>query len=390
MKTRILKWSGRILAFCLSLGIALAPGTGSAAGFDAKTMERMSTFLSNFTEIGMVNFQASEVLDPQNPGDMIRFGIWHNYINNFKSRVATCTKDGCQWGSLTMDCKYVKDSLKRYFDYDLERCISVENSDPPYHFDGTRYHFEGADGETIYHAKVRFAEKLADGNIQMQGVVYNADDESSILGTFTALAKPHTWQGKSTWAIISMNTEFENDGRGDLIDDEPSSPLDVFTIGMTKAHALELGAKTTDEANFLIVSYSWDGYDCAIVLKIKDDTVENVIIQTQAKPAILGMFFAEFERRGLLPLSFDDELLYTKPRDEVASFVADGIANMSEREQDSLTVIYVPEEIFDKAAHTKDEEQMVEELASTLLHTLKVEEESISVIVATGSSLVEK
>lgn len=390
MKTRILKWSGRILAFCLSLGIALAPGTGSAAGFDAKTMERMSTFLSNFTEPGMVNFQASEVLDPQNPGDMIRFGILHNYINNFKSRVATCTKDGCQWGSLTMDCRYVKDSLKRYFDYDLERCISVEKSDPPYHFDGTRYHFEGADGETVYHARVRFAEKLADGNIQMQGVVYNADDESSILGTFTALAKPHTWQGKSTWAIISMNTEFENDGRGDLIDDEPSSPLDVFTIGMTKAHALELGAKTTDEANLLIVSYSWDGYDCAIVLKIKDDTVENVIIQTQAKPAILGMFFAEFERRGLLPLSFDDELLYTKPRDEVASFVADGIANMSEREQDSLTVIYVPEEIFDKAAHTKDEEQMVEELASTLLHTLKVEEESISVIVATGSGLVEK
>ena len=390
MKTRILKWSGRILAFCLSLGIALAPGTGSAAGFDAKTMERMSTFLSNFTELGMVNFQASEVLDPQNPGDMIRFGIWHNYINNFKSRVATCTKDGCQWGSLTMDCKYVKDSLKRYFDYDLERCISVENSDPPYHFDGTRYHFEGADGETIYHAKVRFAEKLADGNIQMQGVVYNADDESSILGTFTALAKPHTWQGKSTWAIISMNTEFENDGRGDLIDDEPSSPLDVFTIGMTKAHALELGAKTTDEANFLTVSYSWDGYDCAIVLKIKDDTVENVIIQTQAKPAVLGMLFAELEKRGLFPINLDDELLYTRPKDEVASFVAERIAALSEQEQGKLTVLYVPELIFDKAAQAQNEDQLVEDLASTLLHTVQIDTESITLLVATGSSLVEK
>ena len=390
MKTRILKWSGRILAFCLSLGIALAPGTGSAAGFDAKTMERMSTFLSNFTELGMMNFQASEVLDPQNPGDMIRFGIWHNYINNFKSRVATCTKDGCQWGSLTMDCRYVKDSLKRYFDYNLERCVSVENSDPPYHFDGTRYHFEGADGEAVYYAKVRFAEKLADGNIQMQGVVYNADDESSILGTFTALAKPHTWQGKSTWAIISMNTEFENDGRGDLIDDEPSSPLDVFTIGMTKAHALELGAKTTDEANFLIVSYSWDGYDCAIVLKIKDDTVENVILQMPTSPAVLGMLFTELEKRGLFPINLDDELLYTRPKDEVASFVAERIAALSEQEQGKLTVLYVPEPIFDKAAQAQNEDQLVQELASTLLHTVQIDTESITLLVATGSSLVEK
>ena len=102
------------------------------------------------------------------------------------------------------------------------------------------------------------------------------------------------------------------------------------------------------------------------------------------------MLFSNLGHRGLFLINLDDELLYTRPKDEVASFVADGIANMSEREQDSLTVIYVPEEIFDKAAHTKDEEQMVEELASTLLHTLKVEEESISVIVATGSGLVEK
>ena len=396
MKTRILKWSGRILAFCLSLGIALAPGTGSAAGFDAKTMERMSTFLSNFTELGMVNFQASEVLDPQNPGDMIRFGIWHNYINNFKSRVATCTKDGCQWGSLTMDCKYVKDSLKRYFDYDLERCISVENSDPPYHFDGTRYHFEGADGETIYHAKVSSAEKLADGNIRMQGIVHNADDESDVLGTFTALAKPHTWKGKSTWAIISMNTKFKgddqadlaDDGRGDLVDE--TLPLDAFTVGMNKTDVLKLGAQPTNKANFFQTSSKWDGYDCAVVLKLKGDTVENVILQMPTSPAVLGMLFAELEKRGLFPINLDDELLYTRPKDEVASFVAERIAALSEQEQGKLTVLYVPEPIFDKAAQAQNEDQLVQELASTLLHTVQIDTESITLLVATGSSLVEK
>ena len=396
MNTRILKWSGRILAFCLSLGIALAPGTGSAADFDAKNMERMSTFLSNFTELGMVNFQASEVLDPQNPGDMIRFGIWHNYINNFKSRVATCTKDGCQWGSLTMDCKYVKDSLKRYFDYDLERCISVENSDPPYHFDGTRYHFEGADGETIYHAKVSSAEKLADGNIRMQGIVHNADDESDVLGTFTALAKPHTWKGKSTWAIISMNTKFKgddqadlaDDGRGDLVDE--TLPLDAFTVGMNKTDVLKLGAQPTNKANFFQTSSKWDGYDCAVVLKLKGDTVENVILQMPTSPAVLGMLFAELEKRGLFPINLDDELLYTRPKDEVPSFVAERIAALSEQEQGKLTVLYVPEPIFDKAAQAQNEDQLVQELASTLLHTVQIDTESITLLVATGSSLVEK
>ena len=86
----------------------------------------------------------------------------------------------------------------------------MEDSDPPYHFDGKLYHFEGAAGEATYFARVESAKKLDDGTVQMQGVVYNADDESIVLGTFTALAKPHTWKGKNTWALLSMKTTFSD------------------------------------------------------------------------------------------------------------------------------------------------------------------------------------
>lgn len=211
MNQHMRKFAKRLPAFCLLLVFFLThPLPARAADFDAQAMKQMSVFLSNFTEIGMLDFEASKTLNPDSPGNMIRFGVWHNFINNYKSRISQCQTANCQWGSLTIKCEYVQDSLKRYFDYDLAQCPTVEDSDPPYHFDGKLYHFEGAAGEATYFARVESAKKLDDGTVQMQGVVYNADDESIVLGTFTALAKPHTWKGKNTWALLSMKTTFSD------------------------------------------------------------------------------------------------------------------------------------------------------------------------------------
>ena len=102
------------------------------------------------------------------------------------------------------------------------------------------------------------------------------------------------------------------------------------------------------------------------------------------------MLFSNLGHRGLFPINLDDELLYTRPKDEVASFVAERIAALSEQEQGKLTVLYVPELIFDKAAQAQNEDQLVQELASTLFHTVQIDTESITLLVATGSSLVEK
>ncbi|MGE9986604.1 hypothetical protein ACQRA4_13250 [Desulfovibrio sp. SGI.169] len=181
--------------------------------FSAAEMKRMSVFLSNFTELGMLDFTAEDVLNTEKPYDMIRFGIWHNFINNPK-RIKPCATPECQWGTQTMECSYVKDSLQRYFGYNLRQCLSAAhpNSGSPsdkYHFDGARYHFEGAAGEAVYHARVDEARQGADGVIEMKGIIYNADDKEDILGNFIAQAKPHTWKGKDTLAIVSLKTRFK-------------------------------------------------------------------------------------------------------------------------------------------------------------------------------------
>lgn len=119
---------------------------------------------------------------------------------NDDSHIQPCAAHGCPWGSLTIDCAYVKDSLQHYFGYNLRQCLSATHPDSSspydkYQFDGTRYHFEGAAGEAVYYTQVNEARQRTDGLIEMKGIVYNADGKKDILGNVTALAKPHTWKG---------------------------------------------------------------------------------------------------------------------------------------------------------------------------------------------------
>ena len=197
-------WAGSDFRICIGTKTA---ADGNNTEFNPKTLEKMSVFLSNFTEVGMLNFDAANVLDPNTPEDMIHFGIWHNYINNFKTRIKHCTQKGCKWGSLTIDGSFVRESLQRYFAYNPTQLPSVDNSNHPYHFDGKSYHFEGADGDPCQHAHVQHAEILGNGNIRMTGIVYNPDIPEDILGEFTATARPHTWKGKETWYIVNLKTD---------------------------------------------------------------------------------------------------------------------------------------------------------------------------------------
>lgn len=192
----------------LSLFAFSCAAFGGAKGFSAAELKKMSTFLSNFTELGFMDFDAEVLTNEDDPADMIRFGIWHNYINNYKSRIARCKKKDCEWGSLVIEGKYVTESIKKYFGVDYKKLASVTESDLPFYYDGTYYHFEGADGEAVYYARVDEAVRDSEGRIVMRGEIYNTEDKNDILGKFTALAKPHKFNGKDTWAILRMETEF--------------------------------------------------------------------------------------------------------------------------------------------------------------------------------------
>ncbi len=188
------RYSACIMAFFLTVCLLSLGTTVQAKEFSNAQMKKMSVFLSNFTELYFYNFSAKEILNEKNPADMIRFGIWHNYINNYKSRIKPAGN------KLSIDGKFVKESVKKYFNYNIKNLKSVGR----FTYDGKKYTFDGADGEAIYYAKVTSAKTIADGVIEMKGYLYNADDESDRNGTFTALAKPYTYGGKNTWSIISM------------------------------------------------------------------------------------------------------------------------------------------------------------------------------------------
>ena len=182
-----------------------------AADFSASQMKK-STFLSNFTEVGMRDFTAEEVLDPKHPVKMIHFCIWQHLLNTYHRTIKP--SNDRQHGYKMIDGVYIKESLKRYFDYDLKEPLpSFADPDDPqgnsYYSDGVRYYFYnsyGPGGDPAYYAQVTKAVRLPDGRIQMTGYIYNAEEPSDISGSFTALARPHTWKGKATWAIISMKT----------------------------------------------------------------------------------------------------------------------------------------------------------------------------------------
>ena len=201
-------WGGsmkKLLSFVAAMLLSAVMALPAfAADFSAAQMKKMSTFLSNFTEVRMMDFSAKEVLESSNPYEMIHFGIRHNYVNNYNRSIKRCN---CPYGELSMDGSWVRNTLKKYFDYDLKGLPTVKTPEV-YFSDGVRYHFRGADGEATYYARVTNAERLANGHVQMTGTIYNAEEPSDILGTFRAIAKPHTWKGQPTWAIISLRARY--------------------------------------------------------------------------------------------------------------------------------------------------------------------------------------
>ena len=205
-----------ICALCAAAVLVVLTLTGAAiaAQFGKDEMKRMSVFVSNFTEQGLYDFDVELESDGMlwlggldAASDLIRFGIRHNYINNFKIRIKRCTEQNCKHGSFTLDEKFVQESVKKYFGLDVKN-RSVMDSDLSYYFDGKLYHFDGADGEAVYYAEVTSASRNGD-KIDMSGELYNTEDKKDRPATFRAVARPYKWKGKDTWSIVRLKTDFK-------------------------------------------------------------------------------------------------------------------------------------------------------------------------------------
>ncbi len=192
-----------IYAFVAAVMLCGCLSVHELPAFGASRNEKalMGTFISNFTEQEMYDID----IDTISMEELVHFGVRHNYINNHNSRIKRCPKKNCPYGDLIIDKKYVAESVKKYFDIDLEHTGTDEE-----HYDGKVYHFFSADGVPDY-ADVR--EVSRKGNIiTMRGELYSAGADEERVGTFTATAKPYKFKGKNTWSILTLKTQmYDND-----------------------------------------------------------------------------------------------------------------------------------------------------------------------------------
>ena len=206
MKRKLFVASLLILVVIFSMGAAKK----------SDEVKRMGIFLSNFTELGMYEFDLEDESDdgilhlgnPDNMPELIRFGIGHNIINN-KKLIQKCKRKKCEYGSSTIAKENVAASVKKYFD------LSVEHQDvfgdaPEAEFDGKLYHFNKRnwDNDTIYYCDVQDVTK-GKGFVQMEGELYELDNPKNRPAYFVAKAKPYTYNKKNTWAILSLSVEWK-------------------------------------------------------------------------------------------------------------------------------------------------------------------------------------
>ncbi|MBQ9432916.1 MAG: hypothetical protein IJU26_01735 [Synergistaceae bacterium] len=202
--------------------------SGAAFGASRQDMKRLGVFISNFTETGLFNFdiRAENTDDddgllhlgmPENVTELARFGIIHNFINN-KSRIKKCRDRNCESGPLVIDKKYVAESVSKYFGLELDAMdLSVidEDSSAVFSYDGRQFHF-AADSfrdpgnDAVYYAEVQDVD--SEGRYTaVSGYVYDSKRTTNERGTFSAMVIPSKWQGKDSWLIISMSTEWDDD-----------------------------------------------------------------------------------------------------------------------------------------------------------------------------------
>ena len=217
---------------CVIMLFALA---GSAWGASKSDMKRMSVFLSNFTEAGLFNFDMKADFDgddeqegetpthlgiPANVTELVRFGIVHNLINNYKSRIRKCTDPDCESGPLTIEAKFVNESVRKYFGVDLERkdlsyIDPEENPSVVFTFDGKRYHFDADSfsepgNDTVYYADVQGVTQRG-RNLMLAGDIYNSKRTTDRPGMFAATVRP----SGNSWVIIDMTTDWVTNGGRD-------------------------------------------------------------------------------------------------------------------------------------------------------------------------------
>ena len=173
-------------------------------------LKRLNTFLSNFAEAYLTNFDVNTVT----PEELIGFGILHNWFNNWGRFVSVENPAlfSDDYARYRIDVKYISESIKKYFDIDFKehREVKMENEYVDYYYDGKFYYAGLGDGDPVSSTRIKEVYRNADGQLKITGEIGRTHDEledEDIYASFVAYAKPYKYNGKDTWSIISFKSK---------------------------------------------------------------------------------------------------------------------------------------------------------------------------------------
>ena len=189
----------RKLVYSLILAVMMC---GAAFGASSAELERMSKFISYFTELRYFNIN----IDTISNKELIHFAAWYNDVFHYGTRSKECSDEYCSYGSRIIDKKYIAEAVRKFLDLKLKH-TSTEDE----YFDGKYYHSHGkADGDPVILAEVQ--EVSRSGNILiLRGELYGSENEEYRPGTFTARVKPHRFNGQHTWSLLSLESSMREE-----------------------------------------------------------------------------------------------------------------------------------------------------------------------------------
>jgi hypothetical protein len=200
--TTIKKFTLAAAVLLLSL---FSVGNANAADFSAEELNRMSEFISTFTTHGFVNFKTQDLENQKDHKKLLYFALYRN------DGEWTYCYENSTWSS-RIEAKYIIDSIKKYFNYDIKLPKGVKK-DPgigyDIGYDGKYYYTSLADPLWESTARVEKAETLPSGEILMTGILIIEQIDAQ-NGVFEALAKPHKFNGQDTWYIISITSKIDD------------------------------------------------------------------------------------------------------------------------------------------------------------------------------------
>lgn len=159
-------------------------------------LKKMGTFLSNFTELQLNKFDMKHI----DNSDLIRFGIWHNYLNNYNSRISS-TKDSM----LYISKANVDESITKYFGIKFKNHKTVDG----FKFNKQGYIFDGADGEPAQYVKVTKVYDLGNNKLRLSGQVYNPDDSNlELKGLVEAVVKVQKEKSVSRYVLEKLSVKY--------------------------------------------------------------------------------------------------------------------------------------------------------------------------------------